>query len=569
MARLRAVFTAARHLVVILLCTIALHLYTYILTAVMKKLNAARCAVTDELLRRRDQLDSDNVIHSHAGNAKVDSLQSGLLKTLRLDERRGGPRLGLNLPCIEPTAPEASTDQTATCTTAHSSIMTMSGRDAFPSTFTKLICDVATHPYRRYLDMWAPAPRESRMTGTILTTLRKQAERTEQQRDTAQSTSQLQSASVDSVQTLDHHQDYGEISRKEAPQTLTQASTQQETEITLTAKPLRHRTENDDNDIMASPSPSNAEQWQYPSPCSETTLADDPNAYCSILLDANEVLTVDDCSEGRSSISTLFSLDERIPESAVTTGHTRARRPPFYELTSGYMGTPSRILGDRERTNEGLLELRANASKGNVTPVRGHRRKVSLNLPVRHRGVNSHIFQFPSPKSRWATHPFQTPNQTPAAVTFAQEERELEYKHRHTFVGTASLDVFLEILEMSASHTVTTSAVVKAFTTLASNEQMLARQSSSRKDGWDVVSRITLDIQAPDYIAQTHIKLGSITLRQFLDLIPFDANERADAMAVLGAFCAASHLDTKAGMGTASKARAFRSWMVRQAEADM
>jgi hypothetical protein len=137
MARLRAVFTAARHLVVVLLCTVALHLYTYILTAVMKKLNAARCAVTDELLRRRDQLDSDNVIHSHPGNAKVDSPQNGLLKTLRLDERRGGPRLGLNLPCIEPTVSEASTDQTATCTTAHSSIMTMSGRDALPSTLSR------------------------------------------------------------------------------------------------------------------------------------------------------------------------------------------------------------------------------------------------------------------------------------------------------------------------------------------------------------------------------------------------------------------------------------------------
>jgi hypothetical protein len=229
------------------------------------------------------------------------------------------------------------------------------------------------------------------------------------------------------------------------------------------------------------------------------------------------------------------------------------------------MGTPSRVFGDRERTDEGLLELRANASKEHVTPVRGHRRKVSLNLPVRHKAANSRTFQFPSPKSRWASAPCQALNQT-AGATFAQEERELEYKHRHTFIGTASLDIFLEILELSASHTVTTSAVVKAFTTLASNEQMLARQSSSKKDGWDVVSRIVLDAQAPDYIAQTHIKLGSITLRQFLDLIPFDSNERCDAMAVLGAFCAASHMDKKAGTSTGSKARAFRSWMVRQVE---
>jgi hypothetical protein len=416
--------------------------------------------------------------------------------------------------------------------------------------------------------MWAPVPRESRMTGSILAALRKQAERTEQHRVIAQSASQLQ-PDVYPIPSPSHKPilDRDNVSRKGASQILAQAPEQEETVSMLTPKPLRHNIENEDHRFMASPPQSNAEYWHYPSPCSETTLADDQNPYCSILLDANEVLTVDDCSDSRNSISTMVSLDKRSSEDTVTKGHSQTRRSPFYGFAPGSMGTPSRVLGDRQRTDEGLLELRANTSKESMSPIRVHRRKVSLNLPVRHKGTNSRIFQFPSPRSRWSNNPSQMTNQTPAAITFAQEERELEYKHRHTFIGTASLDVFLEILEMAASHTVTMTAVIKAFTTLASNEQMLARQSSSRKDGWDVVSRITLDVQAPDYIAQTHIKLGSITLRQFLDLVPFDANERADAMAVLDAFCAASHMDTKAGTGTGSKARAFRSWMVRQAEA--
>ena len=43
------------------------------------------------------------------------------------------------------------------------------------------------------------------------------------------------------------------------------------------------------------------------------------------------------------------------------------------------------------------------------------------------------------------------------------EEREMEYKHRHIFIGTASLDDFLEILEVTPDHTTTRESVVKAF----------------------------------------------------------------------------------------------------------
>lgn len=141
-------------------------------------------------------------------------------------------------------------------------------------------------------------------------------------------------------------------------------------------------------------------------------------------------------------------------------------------------------------------------------------------------------------------------------------ERELEYKHRHTFVGTASLDDLLELLEMNATYMTTKAAVMRAFVSLASNEQLQARQSSTQPNGWDLVSRVTPDISITDFVAQLQVKLGSITLRQFLDMVPFDEKTDVMALRVVEAFSIASHIDAKAGMDAGSKARAFRNWMI-------
>lgn len=154
-----------------------------------------------------------------------------------------------------------------------------------------------------------------------------------------------------------------------------------------------------------------------------------------------------------------------------------------------------------------------------------------------------------------------TSSVTPAN-TIIQQERELEYKHRHTFIGTASLDDFLEVLDVSPAHTTSKAAVVRAFLLLASSERLLARQASTTPSGWSLVSRTTSDTVNVDYVEQAHAKLGSIVLRQFLDLIPFDEDEVAGAISVVEAFTACSHLDAK-GSGAGSKAKAFRSWMVR------
>jgi hypothetical protein len=73
-----------------------------------------------------------------------------------------------------------------------------------------------------------------------------------------------------------------------------------------------------------------------------------------------------------------------------------------------------------------------------------------------------------------------------------------------------------------------------------------------------------MDVTSVDYVVQQQVKLGSITLRHFLDMTPFDKNNNVAAMSVIEAFCAASHIDSKAGVGASSKAREFRSWIVTQ-----
>ncbi|KAI4681275.1 uncharacterized protein J4E88_005783 [Alternaria novae-zelandiae] len=132
----------------------------------------------------------------------------------------------------------------------------------------------------------------------------------------------------------------------------------------------------------------------------------------------------------------------------------------------------------------------------------------------------------------------ETAYYTTSVDALTPEERDLEYKHRHTFIGTGSLDDFLETLETTPNHTATKDAIARAFVKLAASEQLYARQCSAGQ-GWDLVMRTTLslmDVTSVDYIVQSQVKLGSITLRQFLDLIPFDEVDEATQLALAQSF---------------------------------
>ncbi|KAF2024157.1 hypothetical protein EK21DRAFT_79334 [Setomelanomma holmii] len=233
-------------------------------------------------------------------------------------------------------------------------------------------------------------------------------------------------------------------------------------------------------------------------------------------------------------------------------------------------------LRARTKTNEGLLQLQANPAKPPERPSSKHERRISLGVPIKaaitqaeglQRSKFGSLIDTPPQTPRTPRTPkARQPEKSGPAASLRQKERDLEYKHRHTFIGTASLDDFLEVLDVSSEHMTTKAAVGKAFLILASSERLLARQASSTAAGWDLVSRTIPDVVNTDYVIQAHVKLGSITLWQFMELIPFDDQEEAPAMSVVEAYSAASHMDSKAGVGATSKAKVFRSWMVQHEE---
>ncbi|KAF2622523.1 hypothetical protein BU25DRAFT_313545, partial [Macroventuria anomochaeta] len=189
-----------------------------------------------------------------------------------------------------------------------------------------------------------------------------------------------------------------------------------------------------------------------------------------------------------------------------------------------------------------------------------HRRNVSINLPIR-----------PISFQPGSTQRFQPHSSAPSALTpktrtdetspATQIEVELQYKRRHIFVGTASLYGFLEILETSTLGSTSKGAVMRAFTILASNEQLMARRSSSSPQDWNLITRTTADISEFDYITLARIQLGSISLQQFVDSIPFNTHDEAPTVVVAEAFKNASHMDAEEGRNAGSKARAFRAWL--------
>ncbi|KAH7349027.1 hypothetical protein BKA66DRAFT_516660 [Pyrenochaeta sp. MPI-SDFR-AT-0127] len=292
------------------------------------------------------------------------------------------------------------------------------------------------------------------------------------------------------------------------------------------------------------------------SPASDTTLFEEP------LLYSLDRIKEDDASPDYFSIDGLERAqsvktdrgDDTVAQQRPRPRHQRAPSTPSTPTINSAQRA-SRLLLARPKTNEGLLQLQANPTKG-PRPGQGHQRKVSLGLPIKSPTAQAQRLDNSSPSSKSFKSP---PSRAPPS--WIQQERDLEYKHRHTFIGTASLDDFLEVLDVSPEHTTTKAAVVRAFVLLASSERLLARQASLTPNGWGLVSRTTLDTCNSDYVEQAHARLGSIILRQFLDLIPFNDDEEAGAMSVVEAFSAASHLD--AGTSTSSKAKAFRSWMVR------
>lgn len=324
------------------------------------------------------------------------------------------------------------------------------------------------------------------------------------------------------------------------------------------------------------PSPHPEDASETVSPISDTTLFEDAYLCSAVPLRYGEDIHACTASDNmlRKGIPITCATQAKEYEmTPVARRYFRHRR--YISSDSAFDATerPSLSLHSRAKTNDGLLIFRANSSKeptANVHKDR-HRHKISLDIPVNpyvSQGGGTQRSEQPGVKASPAGIEVAYPAMKSGLWT--AEERDLEYKHRHTFIGTGSLDDFLEILEISATHTTTKSAVARAFVHLASAEQLYARQCSTRNRGWKPVSRTSLtvmDAASADYVVQLQVRLGSITLRQYLDLIPFDEFDEAAATRVMEAFSVASHMDAAADTGTPSKARAFRSWLVQQMKA--
>ncbi|KAL6157106.1 hypothetical protein ACJQWK_06375 [Exserohilum turcicum] len=314
------------------------------------------------------------------------------------------------------------------------------------------------------------------------------------------------------------------------------------------------------------------------SPASDTTLFDEmdvrPTSQSKDAEFTQHCMTKNGTLRNYSPCTSLHRVQEQATPPPAERLGARHRRHVSLGSAFDTVRTPSTPLqAARGREKNNLLFRTASLSRS--PPRSNHGRKLSLNVPV-----NAQTFL---PKGLCRPNPIDIKDRTEPSCqrdttrhnftldALTPEERDLEYKHRHTFIGTGSLDEFLELLDISPTYCVTRNAVVGAFLRLSSTEQLRARQCSTRSEGWNLVSRTTLDCTdaaSVDYMLQSRVKLGSITLRQFLDMIPFDHHNEVAAMRVVEAFSAASHIDAKAEQGVENKARVFRSWIVsRKVEA--
>ncbi|KAF2642039.1 hypothetical protein P280DRAFT_397618 [Massarina eburnea CBS 473.64] len=180
-----------------------------------------------------------------------------------------------------------------------------------------------------------------------------------------------------------------------------------------------------------------------------------------------------------------------------------------------------------------------------------HRRKISLGLPIRisSERVDSAVN---SPVNALAVR----------SPSIDSEEKVLEYQHRHTFIGTASLEDFLYALEASDAHTTTKTSVAKAFARLARREEDVARNTASFAEGWRFVTPGPEDeaLDIADPVTQARIKLGNVSLGELLAVVEWNGKEEALVVAVVQAFNNLSILDRHGDVSRT--ARDVRRWMV-------
>lgn len=279
------------------------------------------------------------------------------------------------------------------------------------------------------------------------------------------------------------------------------------------------------------------------------------------------------CTKSSTTVDNQADVTEGAKENScvdpcpmLTDAESRARKRwsafSMDSISTAIRKSSTANLRARTKIDGGLLEFKAKmAEPKEPLPTSKHRRILSLNLPIR--PCSSQLDRTPHTPSRptsFITPASRTVHDAVDAAT--QTEAELQYKQRHIFVGTVSLHAFLEVLETTTLNTTTKLAVMKGFTALASKEQLRARRDSLDPEDWNLVTRITADITDFDYLVLARVQLGSISLQQFVDAIPFNVFEEVPVTTVVEAFKVASHLDAIESRNTSSKARVFRDLLL-------
>lgn len=252
--------------------------------------------------------------------------------------------------------------------------------------------------------------------------------------------------------------------------------------------------------------------------------------------------------------------------------------------------TPKRLpfrTPSRSRRPDGLLEFKASPVKSPAkSHGREHRRTQSLKLPI--------LINLPpateralSPQKSRKRARIEEAEVDEGEGDIQQAERLLQYIHQRIFIGTASLDNFLDVLELCPSETATPyiptttlPGIRKAFSIVASTEQTHIRQQIQHSqvlqrlgmtENWTLLRRINPEAHNRDHLSQAHIKIGCISLYEFLEYVGggYGDEERIRVTKVVRAWERAARRDMGI-MGREGEARGraqdYLKWAVRQVE---
>ncbi|KAF2744100.1 hypothetical protein M011DRAFT_196869 [Sporormia fimetaria CBS 119925] len=226
-------------------------------------------------------------------------------------------------------------------------------------------------------------------------------------------------------------------------------------------------------------------------------------------------------------------------------------------------------LAKRRRNTHGLLDLQTSAVREAPATVgpdgAKHKRSQSLKLPIM-------IKPYWDKATALQVNPATPSSMYNHRIAQLQKQRvaeqELQYLHQHIFIGTASMDDFLNALVMSPDHMTRSSDVIRAFAMLAEREQECFRRKAMfcDREMWELVRPVDPAADNEDFLSLTHIRLGTVSLEEFFCKLECRNPSREcliPVVAVMKTFERMSRKDIERERdGYMTRAAVFRKWYV-------